>query len=212
MVHGLLEDLRVRIVMLMVVVGLASAAIVPAVSAEEDATAAAGAAQAMESAPAPPGWIKFVGKNLIMKAKGTFHRWRIVESSIDPASLEDAVAVVEVDLSSVDTGIERRDKHLRTPDFFEVETYPVATVRVHSPRPIEDPKSEHPRYEALFDIDLHGVEKTVEGEIELISADPIVFEGELVIDRTDFGVGPKPSGWSPMTPKAEIPVRFHVEL
>ena len=214
MVRGVLQDcgvrLRIRLIAALVVVGLASVAVVSGVSAEGDGAMMPDASQE-ESAPTPPGWIKFVGKNLIMKAKGRFHEWRIVESSIDPASLEDAYAVVEVDLSSVDTGIERRDKHLRTPDFFEVETYPVATVRVHSPRPIDDPESAHPRYAARFDINLHGVDKTVEGEIELISPDPVVFEGELVIDRTDFGVGPTPSGWSPMTPKAEIPVRFHVE-
>ncbi len=214
MVRGVLQDCRVRSrvrsIVALVVVGLASVAVASAVAAEGDGAAMSDASQE-ESAPAPPGWLKFVGRNLIMKAKGTFHEWRIVESSIDPASLEDAYAVVEVDLSSVDTGIERRDDHLRTPDFFEVETYPVATVRVHSPRAIDDPEGEHPRYAAQFDINLHGVDKTVEGEIELISADPVVFEGELVIDRTDFGVGPKPSGWSPMAPKAKIPVRFHVE-
>ena len=61
-------------------------------------------------------------------------------------------------------------------------------------------------------MNLHGVEKTLDGEIEIISLDPLIFEGNLTIDRMDFGVGPKPGFWSPMVPKAGIPVNFHVEL
>jgi len=175
-------------------------------------------AEEVEAAAAPPGTIKFVGKNLVMKAKGTFHDWRVVESSVDLDAIADAFAVVEVQLASVDTGIEGRDDHLRNPDFFEVETYPVATVRLHSPHPISDEgdKSEASaapqRFAVHFDVNLHGVEKTVLGEIVLISTNPLVFEGELIIDRMAFGVGPEPGFWSPMVPKAEIPVRFHVEL
>ena len=172
-------------------------------------------AEDTEPAVAPPGMLKFVGKNLIMKAKGTFHDWRVVESSVDLDALGEAFAVVEVQLASLDTGIEGRDDHLRNPDFFEVDTYPVAIVRVHSPEPIPDETNEteeQPRFAVQFDVNLHGVEKTVGGEIVLINADPIVIEGELVIDRMEFGVGPEPGFWSPMVPKAEIPVRFRVEL
>ena len=166
----------------------------------------------LETEISPPGTLEFVGKNLIMKAEGTFHEWRVVESSVDMEALDDAFALVEVELASLDTGIERRDDHLRDPDFFEVETYPLAMVRVHSPRPVEDETSEQPRFAVRFDVNLHGVEKTVDGEIEIISKDPLIFEGNLTIDRMDFGVGPKPGFWSPMVPKAEIPVKFHVEL
>lgn len=181
-------------------------------------------AEDVEVAAAPPGTLKFVGKNLMMKAKGTFHDWRVVESSVDLDAIADAFAVVEVQLASVDTGIEGRDDHLRNPDFFEVETYPVATVRLHSPEPIPDEggktdESEESdetaaqlRFAVHFDVNLHGVEKTVLGEIVLINTNPLVFEGEVVIDRMAFGVGPEPGFWSPMVPKAEIPVRFHVEL
>jgi polyisoprenoid-binding protein YceI len=173
---------------------------------------AAVAAENAETSPAPPGTLNFVGKNLLMKAKGTFHEWRVVESSVDMDAIEDAFVVVEVSLASVDTGIERRDEHLRTPDFFEIETYPVAIVRIHSPRPIADEVDELARFTVQFDVDLHGVTKTLEGEIVLTGRDPLVFEGDLTIDRTEFGVGPKPNRWNPTSPRAEIPVHFNVEL
>src|SRR5215467_670091 len=35
----------------------------------------------------------------------------------------------EIELSSIDTGSEQRDAHIRSADFFEVETYPAMTYR-----------------------------------------------------------------------------------
>ena len=166
----------------------------------------------IEAVPESSDRLEFVGENLLMKANGMFHEWRVIESAVDPDAIDDAFAVVEVELTSLDTGIEARDEHLRNPDFFEVETYPIATVRVHSPRPIEDPEALHPRFAVQFDIDLHGVQKTLDGEIVLMGSSPLVVEGGLTINRMEFGVGPKPGFWSPMVPKAEIPVRFHLEL
>jgi polyisoprenoid-binding protein YceI len=161
-----------------------------------------------------PGSLEFVGHNLFGDANGIFHSWRVVESRIDPESPEGtgSYAVIEVDLASLDTGIGRRDDHLRNPDFFEVETYPVARVRVHSPVAAGLSESGQPRYTAQFDIDLHGVEMTVEGEIRQIVEGPIGFEGSLIIDRTAFGIGDPPSRWNPMSVRAEVPVSFRIDL
>ena len=169
-------------------------------------------AEDIEATVTSPGTLEFVGRNLIMTAKGTFHEWRIVESSIDMDAIDDAFVLVEVELASLDTGIEGRDDHLRNPDFFDVDTYPVATVRIHSPQPIQVEANEKLRFTVQYDLNLHGVEKTLDGEIVLVDTDPLIFEGNLTVDRMEFGVGPKPGFWSPMVPKAEIPVSFHIEL
>ena len=42
----------------------------------------------------------------------------------DPAEPEKASVHVEIDVASVNTGVEKRDNHLRSADFFEVEKYP----------------------------------------------------------------------------------------
>lgn len=165
-----------------------------------------------EASAGPPGKIEFIGKNLFATANGTFHRWQIVESELDFDALAESFAVVRVDLVSIDTGIERRDDHLRNPDFFEVEKYPVATVRVHSFRADGKTEAGRPRYLASFDFDLHGVTKTIEGQLVHASESPLRFEGSLVIDRMDFGIGAPPSRWNPMSVAAEIPIRFEVEL
>lgn len=161
---------------------------------------------------ATPGRIEFVGRNGIATANGTFHVWQIVEQAIDLAEIEQGHAVVEIDLASVDTGSPRRDAHLRNPDFFEVERFPTARVRVYDARPIEPDAEGRRRFAVRYDVDLHGVQKTLEGEITLVSESPLVFEGGLVIDRLEFGVGAPPRRWNPMSIEAGIPIRFRVEL
>ncbi|MCA9503090.1 MAG: YceI family protein [Myxococcales bacterium] len=161
---------------------------------------------------ATPGRIEFVGRNGIATANGTFHVWQIVEHAIDLAAIEQGHAVVEIDLASVDTGSPRRDAHLRNPDFFEVERFPTARVRVYDARPIEPDAEGRRRFAVRYDVDLHGVQKTLEGEITLVSESPLAFEGGLVIDRLEFGVGAPPRRWNPMSIEAGIPIRFRVEL
>lgn len=78
------------------------------------------------------GRITFVGKNAIATANGVFHRWKIVERQLDLAALGTGFIVIEIDVASLDTDNKRRDDHLRTVDFFEVERWPKARVRVHN--------------------------------------------------------------------------------
>jgi polyisoprenoid-binding protein YceI len=141
-------------------------------------------------------------------ADGTFHSWRVVEQSIDPDRLASGRIVVEVDLASVDTGSRRRDEHLRTADFFEVERWPTARVVVDGFEPIAPVEGEPPTWRARFTIDLHGVTRVLEASVSRTGDDPAVFEGDLVLDRTEFGVGAEPSRWNPMSIEAEVPVRF----
>ena len=101
--------------------------------------------------------------------------------------------------------------HLRTDDFFDVASHPTATVRVHSARRAGTTPEGLPLFSARFDVDLHGAQETLDGEVTLVSEVPVVFEGSLVLDRTRFGIGDPPSRWNPMSIRAEVPVRFRYE-
>lgn len=210
-----IERARTRGIGSFFVLGLAAATLLLSGGQAETAYAASEAASNPESnvdGEASQARLEFVGENLFSTANGRFHTWRVLESVIDLESVERSEATIEVDLTSVDTGNSRRDDHLRDPDFFETETYPTATVRGHSLVGSGESEAGNPLYVAQFDIDLHGVQKTLSGEVELMSASPVIFEGRLVVDRLDFGVGPKPSRWNPMSIEVEIPVRFRIEL
>jgi polyisoprenoid-binding protein YceI len=159
-----------------------------------------------------PGRLEFIGKNLLSTARGTFHQWAVVESHLDLDQLDQTYAIVEVMLASVDTGSDRRDEHLRTADFFDVESYPVATARGHSLVEAGHSDVGNPLFTAQFDIDLHGVQKTLPGEIEIVGDHPMVVEARLAMDRVEFGVGPPVSRWNPMSVRAEIPVSIRIEF
>ena len=61
------------------------------------------------------------------KVRGRFTSYDVtIVTSEDP--LGSSVAAT-IDLASIDTGNERRDNHLRSAEFFEVETYPTMSYR-----------------------------------------------------------------------------------
>jgi polyisoprenoid-binding protein YceI len=149
---------------------------------------------------------------MLMTANGTFHRWRFTRVDIDREHPERSVVEVEVDIASIDTGIERRDAHLRTADFFEVETWPTASVRITDASPDGESDAGTPRYRADFMIRIRDVEKTLPGTFEVVAEKPPRVEGELVLNRTDFGVGEPHRRWNPTSIREEIPVRFSVQI
>jgi len=72
--------------------------------------------------------IEFVGRHLmITKVRGRFTAFdgQIVIGE----SPEDSSVEVTIETASVDTSDEKRDGHLRSPDFLDVETFPAITFR-----------------------------------------------------------------------------------
>jgi polyisoprenoid-binding protein YceI len=159
-----------------------------------------------------PGTITFIGRNLLGKAKGTFHGWRVTKLDIDRGDPAAGEVVVEIDIESIDTGIGRRDNHLRSDDFFDIEKYPTATVRVHDVASKGESDRGLPLYSAKFSVRIRDVEKTIEGEFEVTSENPPTVEGGLELNRVDFGVGASHRGWNPMSVRETVPIRFFATL
>ncbi len=81
--------------------------------------------------------IEFVGRHLmITKVRGRFTDFegRIHVDEVP----EQSWAEVTVDMSSLDTAEERRDAHLRSPDFFDVERFPTMSFRSTHVEPAGD--------------------------------------------------------------------------
>ena len=113
----------------------------------------------MAADPGAPGEITFVGKNAFATANGTFHVWRVVDRSIDLDDPGASWAEVEIDLS-VSIPHERRTTTSAT-RIFEIEAWPwpgSAPIRWFRGRRREG----RPRFAVRFDLDLHGVEKTLD--------------------------------------------------
>ena len=107
----------------------------------------------------------------------------------DAANVANAKVSVTVDTSSVNTGVERRDTHLRSADFLEVETFPTMTFESTAVRP-----GSNGNLVIVGDLTLHGVTHSVELETEFLGMAPrrggftAAFEGSTRINRHDYGL------------------------
>jgi polyisoprenoid-binding protein YceI len=63
---------------------------------------------------------------MMMTVRGTFGSYD-ADVQLDPNDLGSAKVVAHIDTASVDTKEEKRDGHLRSPDFFDSERYPKMT-------------------------------------------------------------------------------------
>jgi polyisoprenoid-binding protein YceI len=94
-----------------------------------------------------------------------------------------------VDASSVDTGNAQRDGHLRTADFFEVETHPTWTFRSTAIR------GDGEEFELDGELTIKGVTRPVTFALEVNGFGPDAYGGTragfsatTTINRSDFGV------------------------
>ena len=96
----------------------------------------------------------------------------------------------DIQVSSITTGNEQRDGHLRSPDFFETDTHPTMTFRSTSVR------AEGDHWIISGDLTLKGITKPVELLTELSGIGPDAFgaparagfSATTTINRHDFGV------------------------
>jgi polyisoprenoid-binding protein YceI len=108
----------------------------------------------------------------------------------DPANPTAAKFDIQVQAASVDTGNERRDNHLRNPDFFEVDAHPV--IRFVSTS--ITPKGED-EFEVTGDLSLHGVTRPLTITLRHTGTGPDQrggqrsgFHTEFTINRSDFSM------------------------
>jgi len=124
---------------------------------------------------------------MVSKVRGRFTNFsgQIVTAD-DPTQ---SSVTAEIDLSSINTGQEQRDAHIRSADFFEVETYPTMTYKSTAIR-VEDGE-----YVLDGDLTLKGVTKSVPLRLELNGFGPDPYGGVRAgftatgeINRSDFNV------------------------
>lgn len=107
------------------------------------------------------------------------------------ADFSDAVFELSVDVSSINTEVQKRDDHLRSADFFDVEKFPTIAFKSSS---IE--KSGENRYRLSGDLTMYGITKPVtmdlwyRGTIENNGAQTSGFQLTGVLKRSDFNIGP----------------------
>lgn len=136
--------------------------------------------------------IAFTINHYFTPIPGTFHDFTGT-INFDPENPETGEIDIVVQVASVDTDVERRDDHLRTADFFEVETYPEMHFRSSDIRGHGDNQ-----FTAHGLITIKDVTKEIELPFELLGVTEDVMnpgntiaglQGSLNLNRLDFGVG-----------------------
>lgn len=98
---------------------------------------------------------------MVSKVRGKFDEFTATLTVGE--SLEDSSVAAEVTMASINTGVADRDNHLRTNDFFEVETYPTMTFRSTKLTPTEltgDLTIKNVTKPVTFDVELGGIAPT----------------------------------------------------
>lgn len=125
---------------------------------------------------------------VVSKTTGHFADY---EGFIDMDAEAGTVKAIEATIktASVNTNHEKRDAHLRNPDFFDVEKYPTMAYKMKSYKKTAD------GYQAVGDLTLHGVTKeiTLTGNFNGVAKDPwgnmrAGFNAEGKLNRKDFGM------------------------
>ena len=133
--------------------------------------------------------VEFTIRHMFSKVTGNFSKFQgwITYDAAAPAS---SSVKAEIDASSIDTNNDRRDGHLKSPDFFDVAKYPTITFTSTKVSPAADGKL---KVEGTLSI--HGITKPVVLDAAFLGSGPGLdgvtrggFEASTKVDRKDYGI------------------------
>lgn len=126
---------------------------------------------------------------LISKVRGSFTRWSGAVD-LDESNLEQSSVRVTLEAASIDTAEPKRDQHLASPDFFDVESYPSITFESNRVNDLGNGA-----LEVVGNLTIKDITREVTLEVTETGrgTDPwggqrIAFEARMAIDRRDFGL------------------------
>jgi len=126
----------------------------------------------------------------LSQVKGKFTDFTITLNADEKDITKSSVSVV-IKATSIDTGIEGRDRHLRNADFFDVEKYPEITFKS------ERIEKKGKQFIAHGPLTMHGVTKqialpfSVTGTMKNPTSNnlsAVGYSARMVLNRRDFGI------------------------
>lgn len=128
--------------------------------------------------------INFVVEAKLLDVHGFFDSFTVV-TQLDPDSITKSSVQITIDPRYVNTRITRRDNHLRTCDFFCVDSFPTITFQskqVTRVGPVN--------YRIEGDLTMRGVTRPMSIPARMLYNDPgsARFTGQFDINRRDFGI------------------------
>ncbi|WP_117881424.1 YceI family protein [Aureibaculum luteum] len=144
--------------------------------------------------------VDFKIKNMGFNVDGKF-KDVAVSANFNSNNLERSFIKGTIQVSSIDTDNNKRDKHLRTADYFEEETF--STIKLTSTIIVKKAANQ---YQLTAKLKIKKTTKTIEIPLEVIeNGSSIVMKSSFSINRLDYGVGE--SSWV-LSDTVKIQVNF----
>lgn len=128
--------------------------------------------------------INFVADSRLISAHGFFAKWD-ADVKLDATNWSASTVAITIDATSLNTRVDMRDNHLRSPDFFDVAKFPTITFTSASVTEVAVGK-----LEIAGDLTIRGVTKRI-----VVPATAVFYEkgagrfrGQFAINRKDYGV------------------------
>jgi polyisoprenoid-binding protein YceI len=118
----------------------------------------------------------------LVKVKGRFTQ--VTGAAVISAAGE-ATGTITVAAASVDTGVKKRDDHLRSADFFDVAKYPDISVSITS---VTLSDGGDATFSGALTVRDQTRPVTVSGKVSAPGADEIRLDAELPVNRGDYGM------------------------
>ncbi len=110
------------------------------------------------------------------------------EIKLDPTFTKSS-AKISTEISSIDTGVAKRDDHLKSPDFFDAKKYP--TMKFESTEVTGTPDS----FKLIGNLTIHGITKKVAFDAKYLGTvkdgygnEKAAFDAKTKISRKDYGL------------------------
>lgn len=131
--------------------------------------------------------VHFVVKNFGINTGGDFSGLA-GDINFVPANVAACSFDVSVNVSTIDTDNESRDKALKSIEYFDAEKYPV--INIKSTKINRTNKSSSGWYQFTGTLTMHGVTKPIAFLFRATKKDDgYLFVGGFIINRLDYGVG-----------------------
>lgn len=115
-----------------------------------------------------------------------FEKFKVTKATFDPKKIEGGKATIEIDATSLKTDSEKRDAHLKTPDFIDTSKFATIMVDIDKVK-----KKADKTYTAEATVKFRDVTKKYPVTFDVVDTKPdsIRIKGETSFSRLDFKVG-----------------------
>ena len=133
--------------------------------------------------------VAFSIRHLVSRTSGRFNDFSGA-IQYDPKEPVKTSIEATIQVTSIDTDNEKRDSHLSSPDFFEVDKYPIMSFRSTGAEKKGDSLL------ITGDFTMHGVTRSITLPVEVLGTGthprngaPLAgFEAQIILKRSDYGI------------------------